>query len=90
MLQLIHILYVADLQSVHLLEDWISVDTQPLNQAFVVIRVLEDNLETLSSENRSVVEDIKPVKSGLIRSRVKPKTVKIGIHSLPAWRSALN
>ena len=29
------------------------------------------------------------VASGLIPSRVKPMTLKIGIHSFPAWRSAL-
>ena len=29
------------------------------------------------------------VDSGLIPSRVKPMTLKIGIHSFPAWRSAL-
>ena len=29
------------------------------------------------------------VDSGSIPGRVKPKTIKIGIHSFPAWRSAL-
>ena len=29
------------------------------------------------------------VDSGLIPGRVKPKTIKIGIHSFPAWRSAI-
>ena len=29
------------------------------------------------------------VDSGLIPSRVKPMTLNIGIHSFPAWRSAL-
>ena len=29
------------------------------------------------------------VDSGLIPGRVKPKTKKIGIHSFPAWRSAI-
>ena len=31
----------------------------------------------------------KAVRSGLISGRVKPKTVEIGIHSFPAWRSAI-
>ena len=29
------------------------------------------------------------VDSGSIPGRVKPKTIKIGIHSFPAWRSAI-
>ena len=29
------------------------------------------------------------VDSGSIIDRVKPKTIKIGIHSFPAWRSAI-
>ena len=29
------------------------------------------------------------VDSGLIPSRVKPKTIKIGVHSFPAWQSAI-
>ena len=29
------------------------------------------------------------VDSGSIPGRVKPKTTKIGIHSFPAWRSAI-
>ena len=29
------------------------------------------------------------VESGLIPSRVKPKTIKIGIHNFPAWRLAI-
>ena len=29
------------------------------------------------------------IDSGLIFDRVKPKTIKIGIHNFPAWRSAI-
>ena len=29
------------------------------------------------------------VESGSIPDRVKPKTIKIGVHSYPAWRSAI-
>ena len=29
------------------------------------------------------------VDTGSIPGRVKPKTIKIGIHSFPAWRSAI-
>ena len=33
--------------------------------------------------------DTKTVDSGLIPGGVKPKTIKIDIHSFPAWRSAI-
>ena len=53
---------------------------------------ISDLIQTLfekDSGRRTKASATKAVRSDLIPGRVKPKTIEIGIHSLPAWRSAI-
>ena len=57
------------------------------NEVLVTILYVGNNKPISGRVNRASATEA--VDLGSIPGRVKPKTLKIGIHSFPAWRSAI-